>query len=212
MITILYHRVISRMSPESFDRYFQEIPLSIRKRISGFRNWQDAQRSLVGNILLTLGLKALNQTQYSLNDLKFTKYKRPYLDDSLDFNISHSGEFTICAISKEERVGVDIEEIKHTYIAEFESHFSDNEWKNIIHAADSVSAFYMYWVKKEAFLKAIGTGLFVPLRAVDVSSEQVEWNKQKWFFHELKLDDQYMSYVSSNHLNVQIEIERIELE
>lgn len=89
----------------------------------------------------------------------------------LHFNVAHSGDFVLVAVAKT-AVGVDIEKIKPAieYGMIAQRYFS--EWEtavfHTIPAADQPQAFYNCWTRKEAYLKAIGTGLTTKLDSFDV--------------------------------------------
>jgi len=76
------------------------------------------------------------------------------------FNISHSGEWVIIALSLDE-TGVDVEKInpEFDFFNLLEDHFKEAEQFFINDSADPVSAFYLLWTRKEALMKAWGTGL-----------------------------------------------------
>lgn len=44
-----------------------------------------------------------------LENIKFTEYGKPILDNYIDFSISHSSGCSICALTKKGKLGVDID-------------------------------------------------------------------------------------------------------
>lgn len=88
---------------------------------------------------------------------------KPYLagDDGLEFNVSHSGEVALIAVSRSP-VGIDIEKadasIDHLSIAE--TVFSSEERVTLGKApeAQRENVFLWLWTRKEAYLKATGSG------------------------------------------------------
>ena len=208
MINVYYTRSVQKLNAEIFSHFFQQLPPPIQNKISKFRNWEDSQRCLLGNALLIRGLEFLGLT-YSLNNLKYTEYKRPFFDDLIDFNISHSGEYIICAISTTNKVGVDVEKMKDIPINNFKNIFSDEEWNNVS-TDKSLRSFYTYWTKKEAFLKAIGTGMNIPLKNITIPGNKIVWENREWFLEEIKLDKDYLSHVSSDTDSLEIAIEKLD--
>ncbi|MEO6454862.1 MAG: 4'-phosphopantetheinyl transferase superfamily protein [Ginsengibacter sp.] len=211
MVYIFYSKFSAKLSSESYNYFLQQLPFFIQKKISNFRKWQDAYRSLLGNIILIKGLTFLELNLYSLSNLKYAEYQRPYLDDLIDFNISHSGEYIICAISETNKVGIDIEEICNIQISDINDQFSDHEWERILLADNSLHAFYKFWTQKEAFLKGIGFGLNIPINELNVLNNTVTWDGKRWFLHEIKLDEKYSSYLSTNIPLTQIVTQKIDL-
>ncbi len=208
MIYIFYTRYLSRLKTESFSYLLQQLPPLLQSKISKFRNWQDAQRSLLGKALLINGLHSLGIYRYTLSDLKFTKFQKPYFDDSIDFNISHAGEYVLCGISLTNKIGVDVEEIKSIPFDDFTNNFSEREWEEILQG-DDFYGFYKYWTQKEAFLKAIGMGLNVPLKEAEIRDNKITWENKDWFLQEITLDKGYISHISTDIFLPKIIIEKI---
>ncbi len=192
-----------------YRRYISMLPAAIQNRVNRFHFWQDAQRSLFGKLLLMKGLDVTGLTGYTLDQLSYSEYQRPYFK-SADFNISHSGAFIICAISKTNRVGIDIEEINDIPTADFTAEFSATEMA-AISDDKSLRYFYSLWTQKEAFLKAIGKGLQVPLNQVSVKENKIRWENEDWFLHEIKLDAGYVSHLCIDAVMPEIVLQEIEL-
>ena len=74
------------------------------------------------------------------------------------FNISHSGTLAVVAVSRGE-VGIDVERRKRPLPDVGAGVFSPEEARDIRSADDPVIAFYDAWTRKEALVKAMGTGL-----------------------------------------------------
>ena len=96
--------------------------------------------------------------------------------ERLEFNLSHSGDLAILAITRGPAVGVDVEQILHvrdlqSIAARF---FSAHEIAalNAVPPETRDFAFYRCWTRKEAFLKALGSGLAHPLDSFDVSLDE----------------------------------------
>lgn len=91
---------------------------------------------------------------------------------NLQFNMSHSGDIAIYAITQVQQVGVDIERIKSSidYPAVAERFFTPAEYQFLLTlpAAEQLSGFYKIWVRKEAYIKASGLGLRQSLSSFNV--------------------------------------------
>lgn len=209
MVYIFYTRLSGKLDMNSFNYYLDQLPEALQLKISRYRHWQDAHRSLLGKVLLMKGLHTLGLTGYSMRNLKFTAFERPYFDDLVDFNIAHSGKFIVCALSLTNKIGIDVEEVKPIELGDFEANFSEEEWMKIFADDDKYRGFYKFWTKKEAFLKAIGMGLNVPLREAEVLEDKIEWKDQVWFLQEIELDNEYVFHLSSNVFRPEVLIRQV---
>jgi len=208
MIYIFHTHFEKKLSNATFNCYLKKLTPTLQNKILKYRNWQDGHRSLLGKALLINGLVILGLHQYSLIDIKFSKFQRPYFDEAIDFNISHAGGSVICAISLSNKIGIDVEEIKKIELEDFTNNFSDKEWQEI-KKDNSYDGFYKFWTRKEAFLKAIGMGLNIPLKETEVINNKIIWENKEWFIHEIKLGEGYISHLSTNTLLPKIQINEI---
>jgi 4'-phosphopantetheinyl transferase len=89
----------------------------------------------------------------------------------LYFNLSHSRNIALLALSKDTEVGVDIEDLRPIEPEVAESHFSPIELAALssLEGEAWLKGFYHCWTRKEAILKAEGVGLNLPLHSFDVS-------------------------------------------
>jgi len=107
--------------------------------------------------------------QFSVN-----QYGKPELiHHKLEFNISHSGDFALVVVAQEHKVGVDVERIRSDMELEniASRYFSQREVLELmaLPPEQKVSAFFNCWTRKEAYIKAQGFGLSLPLESFDVS-------------------------------------------
>ena len=87
--------------------------------------------------------------------------------NSLQFNLAHSGDFGLLGVAVGRRVGVDLEQIDRLrdQIQIAERYFSRREAEDLraLPAALQREGFAACWTRKEAFIKALGLGLSLPL-------------------------------------------------
>ncbi|OGT09380.1 MAG: hypothetical protein A2V89_02745 [Gammaproteobacteria bacterium RBG_16_37_9] len=108
------------------------------------------------------------------------KYGKLYLDSSLlQFNISHSHGLALFIFALNAPVGIDVEFVRHDYkftdIAK--KFFSKAEVAELfsLPVSQQIQAFFNCWSRKEAFIKALGEGMFSPL---DEFSVEVSVSKE----------------------------------
>jgi 4'-phosphopantetheinyl transferase len=92
---------------------------------------------------------------------------------SLRFNLSHSNEFALFAFCLEHEVGIDIEKIKPQVAFEgIEARYFSPQERAELEALPldlRSEGFFLCWTRKEAYVKARGEGLKVPLESFSVS-------------------------------------------
>jgi 4'-phosphopantetheinyl transferase len=92
---------------------------------------------------------------------------------SLEFNLSHSGEVGVAAVTRDRSVGVDVEQLRAMpdALSIADSHFSAAERAGLrsLLPAEQRGAFFRCWTRKEAVIKATGEGLARALDSFDVA-------------------------------------------
>ena len=107
------------------------------------------------------------------------EYGKPSLSSptqsSLRFNLSHSNEIPLYAFTVQREVGVDVEymrqNIDHEELARHSFSRYEQQTLQTLPPEERFAAFYRCWTRKEAYIKARGTGLSLPLHLFDVSLE-----------------------------------------
>jgi 4'-phosphopantetheinyl transferase len=93
--------------------------------------------------------------------------------ESVHFNVSDSDGISLFAFTRDREIGVDIEHIRDIpemeQIAERFFSIKENEVLRTLPWSQKREAFFSCWTCKEAFIKALGEGLSLPLDKFDVS-------------------------------------------
>lgn len=102
------------------------------------------------------------------------EHGKPLLaDGALAFNVAHSGSWALIAIAPRE-VGIDIEEHRPLDAAALAArYFTPAEAAAV---RNEPALFFRVWARKEAWLKARGVGVLVPLNEVDVRDTVAGWS------------------------------------
>jgi len=106
--------------------------------------------------------------------IQIAEYGKPFIEGAeLFFNLSHTGNKLVLAVSNTGEVGVDLEQYKqrHNLIGLVKKCFSALEQDYWLGLPESqkVIQFYRFWVRKEAFVKAVGRGIAVGLNQCEVN-------------------------------------------
>jgi 4'-phosphopantetheinyl transferase len=148
------------------------LPDDSSKKASSFKHPVGAQRQIIGELLVRAAL--CNNFNLVNKDIvfRYTEHKKPLLKNHKDihFNISHSGEWVVCALSLMD-VGVDVEKIREINFNIARRFFSETEVKNLfdLPKKNQIKYFFDLWTLKESYLKTLGTGLTKPLSSFTVS-------------------------------------------
>lgn len=176
-----------------------------QKKIKQYKNEDDRLRALGAGLLLEYGLQQYGYTQTipvgssaatELDHAGKTKaLKRvcfiygengkPYLETEqgeylpLMFNLSHSGMY-VAAVFGTEDVGVDVE-LMRTGKQKIAQRFFAEDEKNYLERCWTDEAFTGIWTRKEAYIKAVGTGIAMSLDSFSTMEEQVgEYYLKTW--------------------------------
>lgn len=158
---------------------------------------KDKILSLCVDYLLRYALNEIG-IEYNNIEIDFEKNNKPILKniEGVYFNLSHSKEIAICAISNNE-IGCDVQK-KIGNNLEIANRFFCKEEIDLINKSKTVKQkedmFYRLWTLKESYMKALGLGLNIGL-----SQFQIQFDKDKisvltqngldtdFYFEEIKL-------------------------
>lgn len=169
----LWQASLDSFSPESLEHILSEDEI-IRARRFHFK--KDRNHFMVARALLRKLLGSYLRSEQLL-PLKYGEMGKPFLapgdTQSIRFNLAHSGGRAIYAFSESRELGVDLECIREDTTGDDIANrfFSEGEI-NALHTVPAdlrKHAFFNCWTRKEAYIKARGEGLSMPLDSFDVS-------------------------------------------
>lgn len=134
----------------------------------------------------------------------------PPLDRPFRFNLSHSGGLVACVIGDKGDVGVDVERLDRPHVDPrvIRRYCSEAEQAALAGMPEGLrhERFLQLWTLKEAYVKARGTGLTLPLRSVsfdlgidgpgDVRFDGVD-DEARWMFAHTKLEPRHLLAVAA---------------
>ena len=202
MNRIFYAKSQEQISGSKYEQYLNLIPENMKARVTRYIHWQDCQISLFSRLLLIEGIRSFGMNENILRELQFEKYRRPFLNNKIDFNISHSNEWAVCVISDSCRVGIDIEQIKQVPLDDFKDSLTTDEMKALHLSGDKYRFFYHIWSKKEAASKADGKGLIQPFNEIKLKDDTASFDGKVWHITPLEIDSNYASYVATDTTNI----------
>ncbi|NDY73017.1 phosphopantetheinyl transferase [Desulfobacter hydrogenophilus] len=137
----------------------------------------DRHLSLVSRALVRYVIgEVTRQDPQSLNFLT-NEHGKPFLVGLPDihFNLSHSHGAAVCALCRNAPVGVDVEDVgRHTDFSIAKRFFSFCEAELVSRApeAEKRKLFFDIWTLKEAYIKAVGRGLSIPLNSFSFNANE----------------------------------------
>ena len=171
-------RVSLDLSPDSLRFLESSLSEDELQRVAGFHFPSDRDRFIAAHgclrgILARYLLCEPGQLSFSTGE-----YGKPALFpySKIDFNLSHSGGYALIAIARERKVGVDVERVREDMELEniADRYFSPGEVSQLLALVPEqrAIAFFNGWTRKEAYIKAHGLGLSLPLDSFDVSLDE----------------------------------------
>ncbi len=135
--------------------------------------------------------------------IKTAKYGKPYLTNgTLNFNLSHTGNQFVIAVSNTGDVGIDIEHYKDRksisgLVKKCFSKVERDYWNDLSEQQKNIM-FYRFWVRKESFVKAVGRGIALGLDQCIINPEEQDYfleipseygQASSWRIIDIPIDD-----------------------
>lgn len=177
MIEVYAVNINSDFEKYKFNKLLLRLSSEKQKRISQFLNSKDAERAIISDILI----RNVITSKFGIRNDKIifnkNKWGKPFLENfnQFHFNISHSGDWVVCAIGNFE-VGIDVEKIQYIDLDIPKRFFAKEEYDFLLNQDEynRVGYFYDLWTLKESYVKAVGKGLYIPLNSFSVNIKKNE--------------------------------------
>jgi 4'-phosphopantetheinyl transferase len=154
-----------------------------RRRAAAFKFDADRHRFMAAHAALRAALAFHACCAPDALQLATSADGKPYLRGSAwQFNLSHSENLALLAVTRGGPLGIDVERVRPLgsrrgtatdagdELALAERHYSPAEVRHLqaLPERERRAAFFCCWTRKEACVKALGTGIFTDLRAIEV--------------------------------------------
>jgi 4'-phosphopantetheinyl transferase len=176
-----------------------------RVRADRFRFEQERRRFIVGRGTLRIILGCYLNSPPEKIKFAYHAHGKPSLSNGLlppelRFNLSHSGDMALLAVTQNREVGIDLETLRpYVDVVDLTNQFFSPSERAELEALPSdkkLDSFFSGWTRKEAYLKARGEGMTYPLDQFSVSMDCDQPAKlldvkddprelSRWFFHML---------------------------
>ena len=162
-------------------KHFSAVSPGRAAKAERYRMEADKKRCIAAGILLSKFLPGAEIYTDSLG--------KPRDKNGACFNLSHSGDYAVLAVSEAE-TGVDIErERKVDELKTGRIVFCENEMTLLEKAKNRQELFFEFWTKKEALLKCMGEGFHKSAKSVDVSGDYFDENGVRYYFKTYRFKD-----------------------
>ncbi len=176
---------INSLTPDGYSKWYNLMSKEKKSKVDKLRFEADKKRSVCGDMLAKkavaefLGMCAENV----MLDIKENGKPYPTNADA-EFNISHSGDWVVCAVSQKP-VGIDIEEIRPINLKIAKKFYTEDEIFYLFghtpteeeytqtEDAEIYTRFFEIWTGKEAYLKYTGEGITVCLNKLKFNKENI---------------------------------------
>lgn len=157
-----YHYNIQGLTSQEYDRWYELMDAEKKARVDCFRFVEDKKRTVAGEMLARKAIAKWCQVPAESVVFGKNNYGKPFAKDlAVEFNVSHSGDMVVCAVSNRP-IGIDVEQIRPIRDSVAKRICSQEELDYLSGSADEedrLNRFFEIWTAKEAYCKCIGTGI-----------------------------------------------------
>lgn len=159
---------------------------------------KDRTNRAAARLLLTAGLEMLGLGGHRAASLKKDSSGRPFIPEcEIDLSITHTDGLAAAALSCVCRVGIDAERIRPLKAEDYIEAFSKNEAEQIGAAKEPSWEILRLWTRKEALLKAHGTGLLTEPSQADASAADTILFGEKYHIEELYMGRSFAAHLAA---------------
>ncbi|WHE06162.1 4'-phosphopantetheinyl transferase superfamily protein [Thermoanaerobacterium thermosaccharolyticum] len=195
MVEVYATKITRNVDEEEYSKLLEAVSEEKRCRVKKIRKYDDALRTLLAEAMLRVTL--IKEFGLKNSDIVFYKneFGKPFLKGkNIFFSISHSREWASIAVDCD-NLGVDIEKIRDINLNVAKRFFSMEECNDMMKKDDKIDYFFTLWTLKESYVKALGKGLYVPLKSFTVKLEKeiklYGENKNEFYFKQFNIDAGY---------------------
>lgn len=186
-----------------FDVLLHCLPVHMRADVCRYRRWEDRQNCLFGRLLLRDLLCAEGYSPDSLERVHPDAGGKLVLDDEVDFNLSHSGNMVLAAITRYGRIGVDVELMADLHPEDIAVALRSDELERL--QREGKEALYALWTRKESLVKARGQGLAIDVKDICLrngnrATLRIDGVSETWYYQHVPLPSEYVAVLCTSQL------------
>lgn len=208
---IYYFNITPLRNKFFYEKSVKKVSEIRQEKIHRLKRTDDKLRCLGAGLLIEFIKEKYNVK----DDIVIDKFGKPHFKATKSsFNISHSGNYVVIAVS-EFNIGIDIQRMEKNNQLVAEKNFHSNECAYINEGEDDnvrLQRFYEVWTVKEAYLKNVGIGLRKPLNSFEVSFEADSpkiTDNPGYEIIQMKLDEKYIVSICADIRDKTFNIEEV---
>lgn len=210
---IFYFNITPLRNKNIFAEKLKEISPKRLAKIERLKKQDDKFRCLGAGLLINYVKSRFDIS----DDIMIAKNGKPHFTkEKMSFNISHSGNYVVIAVS-DYNIGIDIQRMEKSNSLIAERNFCASECAYINENDNhdiKRQRFHEIWTIKEAYLKNIGIGLRKPLNSfeIDLSGDNPKIiDNPGYAILQMKLDNLYIMAVCADVRDKEFLIQEVEL-
>jgi 4'-phosphopantetheinyl transferase len=186
----------------------ESLPERLGSEITRYKAFKDQKLRLAARLMIQRYLQ-VNAYPVGLEGWERGEENKPFIKGGPSFNISHSGNLVVVSFAKTE-VGIDLEEEKQMDMTSMSAYFHPEELEYIGTQSPDLPRFYNLWVRKEAFLKALGTGVMGDLIGKNCLKNTIPDGNKAWSIQNIGVGRGYHCAICSSDAPMEVKITHIE--
>lgn len=176
-IHVFYTRADRISDPDLLKQYRRCLSPDEIQKADRYMKQSDRHLSLVSRALVRYLIAEATRKDPQALSFSVNEHGKPFLAQMPDihFNLSHSHGAAVCALCRYDAVGVDVEDVgRHTDFSIAKRFFSPAEAELVSKAPETEKRklFFDIWTLKEAYIKAVGKGLSIPLNSFSFNVDE----------------------------------------
>ncbi len=190
----IYSLNLTKTNDSELESWFRKMSNERQQSVIRLQNSKKQKAKIVADHLCRTAISEFCGTSPDGIEFCISEKGKPFAKEvNAYFNISHSGDLVVCAVSDKE-IGIDIEQIRPFNFRAAEKFTCPDELEYI---RSEENGFFNIWTLKEAYFKCIGTGLGADIKNVSfkISGESIVCSENGFACSFLKIDDKYICSV-----------------
>ena len=217
--TIDIWRTSLNLSNKRIDNYLSILSDDEAQRVESYKSAKRRNEFIISRGLLRKAIGQSLDVDPSGFIFEYAEHNKPFLSPAtlgvpVTFNVTHSGNQAMIALSLDRTIGIDIEFIRHNVdFKKLAKRFFSKQEARALDDLDEINlprVFFSCWTRKEAFVKALGDGISFGLSEFSISIDPddkgialiTHWDKSqalKWTLLNIITDEDYVAAIATEN-------------